>query len=101
MHTNKKHKFKLGQIVATPSAIAAINRSKQSPAEFLRRHQLCDWGDICSEDKKLNDEAVAHEGDLTKQQRVLSAYKTVLGDVIWIITEYDRSISTILLPSDY
>jgi len=100
MHKRKKH-IRLGAVVATPGAISAINKAKQSPAEFLRRHQRCDWGDICPEDKLINNQAVAHEGDLTKQQRVLSSYRTCLNEVIWVVTEFDRSISTILLPSDY
>ena len=101
MRTSQKHKFKLGQIVATPGAISALNKAKQSPAIFLRRHQLCDWGEVCNEDKKLNDDAVANEGDTEKQQRVLSSYKTNLDEKIWIITEWDRSVTTILLPEDY
>lgn len=95
------HKFKLGQIVATPAAIEALNKSIQSPLEFLQRHKRADWGDICESDKILNDEAIKFEGDLEKQQRVLSSYKTNKGEVIWIITEWDRSVTTILLPSDY
>ena len=101
MNPNQKHKFKLGQIVGTPGAISALSRAKQSPSEFLNRHHRFDWGDICNGDKILNDEAVSYEGDMDKQQRILSSYKTILNEVVWIITEWDRSVTTILLPEEY
>jgi hypothetical protein len=68
---------------------------------YLARHSVGDWGTLDVDDRALNDEAVAHEGDLDRQQRVLSAYETRRGDRIWIITEWDRSITTVLLPEDY
>jgi hypothetical protein len=58
------------------------------------RHRSGDWGDVCDEDKKLNDEAVDGEG------RILSAY-TVDGEKVWVITEWDRSVTTVLFPSEY
>ncbi len=93
--------FRLGQIVATPGALAALERSGETALPLLGRHQRNDWGEVCVEDKKLNDEAVAHEGDPERQSRILSAYRTGLGDRIWIITEADRSVTTILLPTEY
>lgn len=87
--------FPLGQLVATPGAIAALERSGQRPATFIRHHICGDWGTICASDKRLNDEAV-REGT-----RILSAYKTTADETIWIITEADRSVTTILLPSEY
>lgn len=96
-----KPKFQLGKIVATHGALEALDQSNQDPKIFLKKHLYGDWGDICNEDAQLNDEAVAHEGEPDKQQRVLSSYKTSKNETIWIITEYDRKISTILLPSDY
>ena len=102
MQTSKpQFKLGLGQIVSTPGALSALAKTGESPNQFLRRHQRGDWGDLCDDDRKLNDAAVAHEGDVDKQDRVLSAYKLKDGTKIWIISEYDRSVTTILLPSDY
>lgn len=98
---NSTIKFRLGKTVATPSAFDAIKKANDNPRQFLLRHIQGDWGDVCGEDKALNDKAVANEGDVEKQQRVLSVYKTSLGQKIWIITEYDRSATTILLPEEY
>jgi hypothetical protein len=93
-------KLTLGQIVATPAALEAIEASGQKPADFLRRHANKDWGDLDDEDKRLNDEAI-NDGS-----RVLSAYHTSNGTKIWIITEAEddrsqRAATTILLPSEY
>ena len=96
-----KAKFNLGQVVSTPGAIECLTRSNQLPHEFLIRHQTGDWGIVCNDDKKANDMAVEFEGDPDKQGRVLSAYQTSSGDKIWIITEWDRSYTTILLPGEY
>lgn len=92
--------FPLGQVVATPGALQALQESGQSPAEFLYRHSQGDWGDVCSEDKYLNDESVK-DGS-----RVLSAYSTSNGVKLWIITEATddngkRAATTILLPVEY
>ena len=87
--------FLLGKLVATPGALTALAQSGHPPTEFLDRHQRGDWGEICADDWKLNDEALV-DGD-----RLLSAYKTNKGDRIWIITEADRSVTTVLLPSEY
>ena len=94
-------RFELGKTVATPGALDALRRSGQSPADFLARHQRGDWGDVPADDATLNDEAVAHEGDADRQGRVLSAYVTRAGDRLWVVTEWDRSVSTLLLPSEY
>jgi len=87
--------FALGEIVATRGAIAAIQAAEQSPLEFLCRHIRNDWGEVCPDDWALNDEALV-SGD-----RILSAYKTNKGVRIWIITESDRSATTLLLPDEY
>ncbi len=94
-------KFQLGKIVATPGALTLLENLGLSPSTFLHRHQSGDWGDLCEEDKKLNDEAVKYEGDMDKQQRTFSAYNLTATDKIWIITEWDRSSSCILLPEEY
>lgn len=90
--TIEKAKFPLGQVVITATAAALLD----SPAvtESLRRHANGDWGDICPEDAALNDLA------LKDGSRLLSVYGN--GDRrFWIITEADRSATTVLLPSDY
>lgn len=88
-------RFALGRIVATPGAIQAMRDAGQSPAVFLSRHATGDWGSISTSDKFLNDEAIADEA------RLLSAYSTSKGVKLWIITEADRSATTILLPEEY
>jgi hypothetical protein len=95
MIANSKPLFPLGRTLATPDALQALLESKESPTEFLDRHVRGDWGDVCDEDKRLNDQALV-DGD-----RLLSAYKTSNGTTIWIITEADRSSTTILLPENY
>ena len=98
-------KFKLGQLVATPAALEAIKNANQSLMDFIRPHIAGEWGNLCDEDKKLNDKAIANEHTAGTENdlrgRVLSAYQTRKGVKIWIITEADRSITTILLPEDY
>lgn len=88
-------KFSLGQIVATPGALHALQEGGQSPAAFLSRHHSGDWGELDAEDKHLNDQSVI-DGS-----RILSAYRTLMNARIWIITEADRSVTTLLLPSEY
>ena len=92
---NLTPKFLLGQLVATPGALDALAESGQSPSDFLSRHVRGDWGEVCEEDKRLNDEALVHG------ERVLSVYRTLRGVRIWIITEADRSSTCILLPEEY
>jgi hypothetical protein len=87
--------FPLGQVVATPGALRALERAEQQPAEFLDKHSAGDWGELDEEDKKENDFSVRNGF------RILSAYTTSAGDKIWIITEWDRSVTTLLLPSEY
>ena len=87
--------FPLGQVVATPGALRALERSEQSPWEFLERHCGCDWGEMGADDRAANDSAVLQE------VRLLSAYRLAGGDTLWIITEADRSATTLLLPEEY
>ena len=95
MIAEQKPLFSLGQTVATPGALDALAASGQSPSEFLNRHVKGDWGQVCSEDKQANDQA------LIDGERLLSAYRTNQGVRIWVITECDRSATTLLLPSEY
>jgi len=95
MPTSSPFKFPLGRVVATPGAIQALEEAGQMPQVFLRRHVQGDWGEVCAEDKRLNDASVK---DGT---RILSAYYTSLQEKLWVITEADRSATTLLLPSEY
>jgi hypothetical protein len=88
-------KFSLGQLVTTPGALEAMEESGQTPDFFLHRHVTADWGVVNREDWRLNDEA------LKDGSRLLSAYRTLKGTKIWVITEADRSVTTILLPDEY
>ena len=101
MVTQNKPKFKLGKVVLTQGAVDALTKANQTPNPFLKKHMFGDWGEICEEDAQANEEAVAHEGNMDKQMRVMSVYKTNKNETIWVITEYDRSVTTLLLPSEY
>ena len=94
-------KFRLGRIVATPGALEALVEASQVPDHFLSLHASGAWGDLDSEDRGRNDEAIAHEGDPDCQGRVFSSYQTRTGVKLWVITEWDRSVTTILLPDEY
>jgi hypothetical protein len=85
----------LGQIVATPGALAAFEESGEQPGDFLRRHACGDWGDLSEEDRKENEFSVIHGF------RLLSSYTLNSGTTIWLITEADRSSTTLLLPEEY
>jgi hypothetical protein len=85
--------FSLGHIVATRTAISAITWDDMWTA--LARHSQGDWGDLSREDLSANDVA------LSIGERLLSAYQSTTGTPFWIITEWDRSVTTILLPEDY
>jgi hypothetical protein len=85
--------FSLGQVVATRGFLDA-DVAIEAPL-LLGRHALGDWGMVSNDDKKVNDQAVI-DGD-----RVLSAYQLQNGTKIWIITEWDRSVTTLLLPEEY
>jgi hypothetical protein len=98
--TTSVMKFRTGRLLATPGALEAIQRAGQEPLFFLERHVRGDWGDVGEEDWKLNDLAV-RDGD-----RLLSAYTTLTGERLWIITEAvgddgQRAATTLLLPQEY
>lgn len=92
-----RRSFSAGQIVATPGAVEALSRNITGPGLFhlLARHLGCDWGDLCAEDARANDHA------LRWGLRLLSCYHLADGTPVWLITESDRSATTILLPSEY
>ncbi len=86
-------RFRLGHIVSTPNALAQL-----TPEDILRgiqRHQAANWGDVCAEDRQANDQA------LVEGTRLLSAYHAANGTKFYLITESDRSSTTVLLPEDY
>jgi hypothetical protein len=87
--------FPLGRIVATPSALAVLAAAGQTPHEFLARHVRGDWGDLTEDDRQEN------ELSLREGFRLLSVYHTQFGERLWVITEADRSVTTLLLPEDY
>jgi hypothetical protein len=87
--------FPLGQIVATRGALAALERAQQPPTCFLARHARGDWGELEPTDVAENEYSVAHG------VRLLSSYQTDAGEKLWIITEADRSATTLLLPEEY
>ena len=87
--------FPLGKIITTPEAWAALERAGQSPLEFLIRHVGNDWGEVCGEDWKINDQS------LENGSMLLSAYRTAKQERLWVITQADRRCTTILLPDEY
>ena len=87
--------FPLGRIVATPGALQALEAAGEQPTQFLDRHASGDWGELDDEDKQEN------EFSLRNGFRIFSAYTTSAGEKIWIITEADRSATTLLLPEEY
>jgi hypothetical protein len=102
-------RFPLGQIVATPGALELLQRAGFSAAALISRHVQCDGGDLCEEDRTENEFAV------TRRLRILSCYRLVDAarlaatpkekrsslPTVWIITEADRSVTTLLRPDEY
>ena len=87
--------FPLGQIVATPGALELLSRHSLSPMKFIERHATGDWGCICPED------ALENERSVNNGYRILSAYEIAGKHRIWVITEWNRSVTTLLRPEDY
>jgi len=88
--------FSFGRIVSTPGALDALARTNQQPHDFLNCHAAGDWGAELSEEDKAENEYSLQHG-----LRILSSYRTTAGEKIWVITEADRSVTTLLLPEDY
>jgi len=93
--TRRRPLFDLGQLVATPGALAALEKSGQNPMDFVSRHVTGDWGELSKEDREEN------RLSLQKGFRLLSSYRTSAGDQLWVITEADRSVTTLVLPEEY
>jgi hypothetical protein len=88
-------RFSLGRTVATPGALEAFTSAGETPFPYLARHAAGDWGELDQDDKAENELAVK-DG-----LRILSAYRLPDDTRIWVITEADRSVTTILLPEEY
>jgi hypothetical protein len=73
----------------------ALASTGENPQTFLDRHVAGDWGEVDADDQQANQDALLHG------ERLLSAYRTSSGVRIWVITEADRSVTTILLPEEY
>jgi hypothetical protein len=89
------HKFDAGKARVTEQAMRVLQQEGHTPAEFLSRHVAADWGDHDAAQKQQNDAALENNGPLH------SIYHTNGGEEIWVFTDADRSITTILLPQDY
>ena len=95
--------FSLGQLLATPGALATLEAFGVHPlALVLGRHVVGDWGDLCHEDRALNNHSLANG------MRIFSSYKLTrsagvgtTSETVWVITEADRASTTILLPCEY
>jgi len=86
-------KFRLGRILSTPHALESLTH--EDILRGIQRHQAGDWGDLRNENLAANDRA------LVQGTRIFSAYHAANGTKFWIITEADRSATTVLLPEDY
>lgn len=95
MIASRKNLFSLGQVVATPAAITTLERAQESASVFLDRHTSGDFGDVCDDDRQANLDGIEND------ERIMSVYPLKNGEIIWIITEADRSSSAIFLPEDY
>ena len=85
----------IATLVIAYGALEALVKAGDDARVFLNRHMTGDWGIVGDEDGRLNDEALKHGG------RLLPAYRTSMGVKLWVLTEADRSATTILLPSEY
>jgi hypothetical protein len=93
MSSSGEVKVPLGQIVATPAVLGAV--SQPDIAAALRRHVVGDWGDVTPGDRASNNDA------LQSGERMMSVYLSATGITFWVLTEADRSVTTVLLPDDY
>ena len=87
-------KVALGRTVMTRSVADLVAVGRVNPLCYIARHAVCDWGDVCAEDWCANNWAMQNG------ERLLSVYQVATNLSIWVITEWDRSVTTVLLPSD-
>lgn len=93
--TTPKPLFALGQVVATPDALDAMTQLNIAPLDLIHRHVTGDWGDLGVDDQQQNLLAIR------SGLRIFSSYKLSASMKIWIITEADRSSTTLLLADEY
>ena len=95
--------FELGGFAATPNALVALMLHGADPWDLLERHQSGDWGQLSEEDKEANREAL--QGGYGRLMSVYPLADEIIADgkapVVWMITEADRSVTTLLLPEEY
>ena len=89
-------RFSPGQVVMTAGVDELVRQGRLDPTPYLRRHFHGDWGDLDDSDRRQNDAALKSGED-----RLFSSYQVTRDLKLWIITEWDRSITTLLLPSEY
>lgn len=94
-HNGHQPRFRLGILLITPGAIAALIEADQSAVALLERHAHGDWGNLTAEDWQANEQA------LQEGTRLFSTYLLTTGRRLWIITEWDRSVTTLLTPAEY
>ncbi|MEZ6142591.1 MAG: hypothetical protein R3B84_18680 [Zavarzinella sp.] len=95
MVAERKQLFPLGQVVATQQCVGELERSGETPLQFIQQHATGNWGLVCEEDRQANEDA------LRNNERLLSVYKTKLGVKLYCITEWDRSVTTLLCSHEY
>lgn len=88
-------KVDLGRMAMTRSVADLVASGRINPLRYIARHAVCDWGDVCADDWQANNLAMQTEG------RLMSVYQVSKDLTVWVITEWDRSVTTLLLPSDY
>ena len=88
-------RFRLGTLCGTPGALDALRTAGMDIADLLQRHVTGDWGDVDAEDRETNERAVQHGG------QIVSSYVLSTQVKVWVISEADRSVTTLLLPEEY
>jgi hypothetical protein len=102
-------RFTVGQLAATPGALALLEQHNIGVAALVNRHIHGSWGDICADDAHTNELAIEHGNRVMSVYRLVDAQRLALTPVakrndlptVWVITESDRSVTTLLLPSEY
>ena len=88
--------FNARLVVITSGVASLIEQGQFNPSPYLLRHLAADWGDLSDNDRHQNDDALKSGED-----RLFSAYEVGPNLKVWVITEWDRSVTTVLLPSEY
>lgn len=102
-------RFAVGQLAATPGALALLEHHGISVAALVNLHIHGSWGDVCADDAQLNELAIAHGNRVMSVYRLVDAQRMTATPIakrndlptVWVITEADRSVTTLLLPSEY